>query len=40
MTYALKRGRSNHPHNAKWKPIMETYTAMRVTETLEQKNGL
>lgn len=37
MTYALKRGRSNHPHNAKWKPIMETYTAMRVTETLEPK---
>lgn len=37
MAYALKRARSNHPHNAKWKPIIQTYTAMRVTETLEPK---
>lgn len=32
--YALKRGRSKHPHNVKWKPFAEMYQAMQVAAKL------
>lgn len=35
VTKALKRARSNHPHNAKWKPLLDTYQAFRVAQALE-----
>jgi hypothetical protein len=32
---AMKRARSNHPHNIKWKPLLGVYTAYRVALALE-----
>lgn len=37
MRYALKRARSDHPHNARWKPLLEAYLAARVSERLESR---
>lgn len=36
LAYALKRARSNHPHNAKWKPLLGAYTAMQVAAKFEE----
>lgn len=34
MTYAMKRARSDHPHNAKWRPLLATYKALMVAQEL------
>lgn len=36
ITYAMKRARSNHPHNKRWKPLMGTWTAHHVAEKLSK----
>jgi len=35
LTGAMKRARSNHPHNARWKPLMAVVIAAEVAHALE-----
>ena len=34
---AMKRARSNHPHNARWKPLLKAWTVAKVAEKLEEQ---
>ncbi len=36
MAYVLKRAASNHPHNARFKPMHGVYLALMVAEKLEK----